>query len=122
MWLVAMAGLLIGCASEPNQTADTGTLVVQASFVGGAPKVGQNVLSVQVADASGTAIAGAQVTVDPQMPAHGHGASEVPVVTDNGGGSYSASPVTLAMKGHWQITVTVAHEAETGATVLDVTL
>lgn len=57
---------------------------------------------------------GLTVEVTPFMPQHGHGADEV-TVTDDGGGTYTASGVDLFMAGVWDTTVRVSsaeHEDE----------
>lgn len=67
------------------------------------PCVCQNTLRIRLTDAFGAPVEGAAVTVDPQMPIHGHGSTQVPVVTDLGGGHYEAFPVTLVMSGPWEL-------------------
>ncbi|MCO4764202.1 MAG: FixH family protein [Myxococcales bacterium] len=120
--LTMVCALSVGCMAAEPETLAAGALQVTASFDGGDAKIGQNILHITVSDRDGAKLPGAVVTVDPQMPTHGHGSSETPVVKDGGQGAYTASPVTLQMQGHWKITVTATHDTETGATVLDVTL
>ncbi len=69
------------------------------------PRVGDNVLHITLRDAEDKGIAGATVTVDPQMPAMGHGSSAKAAVQDQGDGEYLASPVRFQMAGDWQVTV-----------------
>ncbi len=66
-----------------------------------------NVMTITVTDKDGKAVTGATVTVDPQMPAHGHGSSKEPKYKELGDGKYEASPVWFQMKGEWEVTVTV---------------
>lgn len=41
--------------------------------------------------------------VDAAMPSHGHGMNVTPEITDNGNGSFTASPMEFMMSGHWEI-------------------
>jgi hypothetical protein len=41
--------------------------------------------------------------VDAAMPAHGHGMNVAPEITDNGNGTFTASPLEFMMSGHWEI-------------------
>lgn len=71
---------------------------------------GNNVLRVKVADKSGTAVAGAEVTVKfymPAMPAMGMAAMDMTTkLTDKGNGMYEGTG-KLDSGGTWQVTVTV---------------
>ncbi len=125
-WTTLLAALTLttlafiaSCAADLDEPA--GTLTVSAHF-SEAAKVGQNTLMITVKDAASAAVSDATVTIDPQMPAHGHGSSETAVVTDNGDGSYTASPVTLQMSGAWTIGVAASKGADIGTTTFDVSL
>ena len=63
------------------------------------------VLAVSTAD--GEPMLGAQLTLNPQMPEHGHGAPREAVVTELGNGRYLAEPVALFMPGYWSVDVSV---------------
>ena len=71
------------------------------------PAKQSNVLTLQVADASGKPVDGATLSVLPYMPDHGHGSSVKPTVTAKGGGTYEVTNVYLPMPGLWRLTVTV---------------
>jgi hypothetical protein len=116
--LLAMV-VVLGCGGEDDPSSQQGDLVVKASFPTAA-QVGQNTMMVLIEDAKGQPVSGATVSVDPQMPHHGHGSTETPVVTDKGAGSYEAFPVTLQMPGMWTITVNVTHGAKTGTQAMQV--
>lgn len=58
----------------------------------------------------GSAKPGEAVAIDAQMPAHGHGMTVVPTVTDNGDGSYTGTGLLFAMEGHWQLLVDVGED------------
>ena len=49
------------------------------------------------------------VTLDGNMPAHGHGMNVTPVVTDNGDGTWTAEGMLFHMQGHWEMTVSISH-------------
>ncbi len=105
---------LVSCGDEEVETpADTGeaglTLTIHATIDPDPPLVDQNTMDIHVTDSAELGVEGCEITVDPQMPAHGHGSPEVPVVTDQGSGTYKAFPVTLSMPGTWEITVEAEH-------------
>jgi nitrogen fixation protein FixH len=113
-----------GCDSDEAATATPAAtaLTVTATLTPDPPTTGQNAMSVTVKDAAGAPVAGCAVTVDPQMPMMGHGSSETAVVTDNGDGTYAATPVTLQMPGEWVITVTATKGEATGSATVTVTV
>lgn len=82
-----------------------------------AVKTGQNTLKIHLRDHDDAPITGATIVVDPQMPIHGHGSSEDPVVTELGEGNYEAFPVTFTMPGPWVVHVTATAKDEAGQTV-----
>ena len=57
---------------------------------------------------------GTIISVDGTMPTHGHGMNVTPELTDNGDGTYSASPFVFYMPGYWVIHATV--QGEDGST------
>ena len=62
----------------------------------------------------GTPVEGAIVTVNGDMPAHGHGMPTEPQVTaDLGGGDYRVEGMSFQMGGYWVIDVTVTLGDET---------
>ena len=79
----------------------------------GPPAVGLNVFRLGIADAAGTAVEGALVTVDLSMPGHGHGSDRNPVVEEEAAGVYRVEQASLTMLGIWQIDVTIEAEAGT---------
>ena len=99
-------------AADSGDTGDTGdtigaevasTLAVTAEFASATPSVGQHHLAITVKNGAGEGLAGAAVTVLATMPTMGHGSTETPVVTDQGGGTYDAYPVTMQMPGAWRV-------------------
>jgi hypothetical protein len=109
-----------GCTGEAQSLVDQGgDLDVTAAFDQGPPRAGRNTLVVHVADARGEPVGDAVVTVDPQMPAHGHGSTEDPVVEVGTAGRYVAYPVTFQMAGTWLVTVTATAGESTGTLELE---
>ncbi len=121
--IVPLTFLFSACADgdETSETSQTSgqALTVQAAFAETAA-VGQNTIEIDVTDEAGDPVTDATVTVDPQMPSMGHGSSEVPVVTSNEDGSYSAFPVTLQMGGEWVVTISAVRGEDSGT--VDVTV
>lgn len=119
--VVSMLLAATGCTGEgPSPVDPSGDLDVTAAFEQGPPHAGRNTLVVDVADAGGEPVDDAIVTVDPQMPAHGHGSTEEPVVEPGTAGRYVAYPVTFQMAGTWLVTVTATAGESTGTLVLEV--
>ena len=54
-------------------------------------------------DGDGSAVGGARVAVDGDMPAHGHGLPTRPLVRELGGGSYVIEGMKFQMGGHWYV-------------------
>jgi hypothetical protein len=53
--------------------------------------------------ATGAPVEGLTISMTPWMPAMGHGTCCTPVFTDNGGGRYVSTAVSLFMPGEWQL-------------------
>lgn len=117
--LVAL--LSTGCGNNDTPPIPSGELTFALAF-DGAVQVGQNTLRITLKDKTGAAVEGATVTVDPQMPMHGHGSSETAVVTELGQGSYEAFPVTFQMPGMWEITVEATQGGTSASDVIKVTV
>lgn len=98
--------VVLGC-DDASEASDSTELSIEAVIQPDPPVAGQNTMEITISDSNGP-VEGALVTVDPQMPMHGHGSSDVPAVEDLGGGTYRAFPVTFTMPGSWEVTVTVA--------------
>lgn len=105
-WL-ALSLALASCGSDPavSQRSD---FAFEATVDPNPPIVGRNTMTFSLLDAAGNPVTGATLKVDPEMPAHGHGSPEVPVLTEMGGGQYRAYPVSLIMVGRWEVRVTAA--------------
>ena len=97
-------------ASTPDQTltSDSGALRIAVHFAPSPPVVGSDAVQLAFTDASGAAISGLALTVVPWMPAHGHGTSVDPTVTEMTPGTFVASPLYLSMPGSWELRMTTS--------------
>ncbi len=113
-WLaLTAASALASCGGDPAVSTKS-DFVFEATIDPSPPIVGQNTMTFALKDLAGNPVVGAALSVDPEMPQHGHGSPEVPVVQDLGGGQYKASPVSLIMVGRWEVTVTASQGALRG--------
>ncbi|WP_255427329.1 FixH family protein [Corallococcus sp. AB045] len=79
---------------------------------------GVQVFQVRITDTvSGTPVSGVVLSVQPWMPAMGHGISEVPRVTAREPGSFEVSDADLFMPGVWELRFTLKGSVEDSATV-----
>ena len=86
-------------------TSDSAKLLVAVRGAPYQPLVaGTDCLELVVTDPStGAAVDGLTVTMTPWMPAMGHGADTIPLVTALGQGRYVFTQVSLFMPGEWQL-------------------
>jgi len=94
---------------DPDQmvTSDSGALTVAVRFSPDPPTTGEDAAQLAFTDASGAPVAGLDLSVVPWMPAHGHGTSVNPTVTETSPGVFVASPLYLFMPGSWELRMTV---------------
>ena len=116
---VLLLSMACGCVGDGGEDSLTGALTLEAAFDPDPPVVGRTTLTVWVTS-GGAPIDDATLTVDPQMPAHGHGSTEDPVVEGRGDGRYDAFPVTFQMPGTWVVTVTALAAQGSGQRALEV--
>ena len=77
------------------------------------PAVGLSTFNVKLTDASGGAAVGLTMTADkPYMPAHRHSAPTVPVVMDQGAGSFVVSQIDFFMHGYFELTLNLQTSPE----------
>ena len=107
-WLLVATG---ACGGDPAPF--DGTLEVESGAYGGeltlqnAPlAVGYNGVSVALVGEADEPIAGAEVSISPWMPAHGHGSTDV-VATEEGPGVYVSDEVRFTMSGVWLLRIHV---------------
>jgi hypothetical protein len=78
------------------------------------PTVGYDATQLAVTDAAGAPVAGLTLTVVPFMPAHGHGASVEPTVSETAPGVYVATPLDFFMAGNWELMTAIARTPDGG--------
>ncbi|MDD9945161.1 MAG: FixH family protein [Myxococcales bacterium] len=80
-----------------------------------------NAWDVQIVGPTGDPMEGATIKeVKPWMPAHGHGAGYVPMVTATEAGAFNVDPLYLWMSGGWTVTFTVEVGGQAEDAVVDV--
>jgi len=100
----------VSFAADPDQmlTSDSGALHVAVRFSPHPPAVGSEAVQLSFTDASGASVSGLAVSVVPWMPAHGHGTSVDPIVTEMAPGTFVATSVYLFMPGSWELRMTTS--------------
>jgi YtkA-like len=97
-------------AFEPGMTKQTasGAITVELKDAEPSPPVvrSDNVWWLELTDADGAPLTGAEIVASPYMPKHQHGSAEV-VVDEQGEGAYRLSPIELVMPGVWEIPVSL---------------
>lgn len=134
MFLVLAAALTLGPSACDTGTGDThgdhmipeaddyvdglqkdtenGSYTVKLTSDPAPPTKGVNMWMIEVSDAAGP-VTGANITVEPFMPEHGHGSDSVANVSDEDEGMYHAHPVELQMLGVWDTTITIEKDGVT---------
>ncbi|MBU0485831.1 MAG: FixH family protein [Proteobacteria bacterium] len=87
--------------------SDHGLFSLEVVVKGGEWQVGSNVVDLIIHDQGDRDLTGAEVTVTPWMPLHGHGVSSPPKIMERGGGLYSLNDLNLTMSGPWELRVGV---------------
>lgn len=120
-------GAFVTCANEPRalpyqagmavMSSEGGALTVKLLSSTPAPPIkGQNTWVIEIADtASGMALEGLDVTVEPYMPDHMHSTTRV-VVEPTAPATYTLRPVYLYMSGLWEVRMTIAGTNVPGGT------
>jgi len=89
-------------------TSASGALGAAVRFSPESPVVGLDAAELTITDASGAVVSGLSVVVVPWMPAHGHGTSTRPMVSEQAPGVYVATPINFFMPGEWELRTTVS--------------
>lgn len=71
------------------------------------PVTGTNALRLYVFKGTGTPVTGATIDVEPWMPGHGHGSTEVPVASEDGNGWYTVNNIFYTMPGYWELYIDI---------------
>ena len=80
----------------------------------GPPEEGENTWSIEVVASNGDSLVGANVTLTPWMPAHGHGTNPANYNATAGenAGHYTVGPFVLTMPGLWELTIKIVKGEE----------
>ncbi len=112
--LFAICFLLVACgeSDDPDDTGDAlhegeHGLVLEAHLDPDPPQSGAAEMTL-ILTVDGEPLEGAQVSVEPWMPGHGHGSNTDAVVVDEGEGIYRVDDLSFSMAGLWEIRVDVA--------------
>ena len=65
--------------------------------------------TLQLQDAQGIAVTGADLSLVGGMPEHNHGLATAPVIEPAGEGSYSLQGLRFHMLGYWELELTIEH-------------
>lgn len=128
---LACVAVGMGCNSEPpdappitfsgpvQQTAASasGQLQVAVRWSPQPPAVGTAAAELAITDRAGMPAAGLTVAGLLWMPAHGHGASVQPDLTEASDGLFIASPLYFFMPGAWELLLTVSGPLDDTAAV-----
>ncbi len=119
MW--ALVGVLVlamgawGCgedADDEQERVASGAfegehgLLVEATLSPDPPQVGEVEMEMELS-VDGAALEGAEVEVEPWMPAHDHGSNTVATVHEHHAGHYVVEDLTFSMAGNWELRVFV---------------
>ena len=93
-------------------TKDTtaGHFTVALTHAGEGPSAGTTTTATLVITkkSDGSAVTGATVTATPNMPAHGHGSSQDPVVAESATpGTYDVTNILYTMSGGWTLDISI---------------
>ncbi len=105
-------------AADPDQTivSGSGALTIGVRYSPRPPAVGEDAAQISFTDADGAPVSGLGLTVVPWMPAHGHGTSVNPTVTETSPGTFVATPLYLFMPGSWELRMTTTGSIDDTAT------
>lgn len=79
-------------------------LLVEATLSPDPPRAGEVDMEMELS-VDGEALEGADVEVEPWMPAHDHGSNTDPVVDEHHAGHYVVDDLTFSMPGVWELRV-----------------
>jgi hypothetical protein len=87
--------------------SDSGTAEVAVRSSPQPPARGEDAFQFTLTDATGNPMPGLVLSVQPWMPAMGHGSSVTPDVRETQPGTYLVTNVVLSMPGSWQLRTSV---------------
>ncbi len=78
------------------------------------PTVGYDATQLAITDTTGAPVTGLTLAIVPWMPAHGHGASVEPTVSEVSPGVYVATPLDFFMAGNWELMTAIVRSTDGG--------
>ncbi len=78
------------------------------------PTVGYDATQLAITDTTGAPVTGLTLAIIPWMPAHGHGASVLPTVSETAPGVYVATPLDFFMAGDWELMTAIVRATDGG--------
>lgn len=114
---VGTDGTSDGTVASGSYEGDEG-LVLKLKFDPDPPAVGEVDLTMEVT-VDDAPLEGADLELEPWMPAHGHGSNTVPSITHLNDGLYGVDDLTFSMAGHWELEVDVEWDDHSAVIVID---
>jgi hypothetical protein len=111
----AAAALVFQGAPALTVASASGQLSIGIWWSPAQPTVGYDATQLAITDSTGAPVTGLTLTIIPWMPAHGHGASVEPTVSETAPGIYVATPLDFFMAGNWELMTSIARSADGGA-------
>ncbi len=114
-----------GADQEVFSVSDSGHFEARMVLRPNPPVVGDNELMLYLGSTesmsccSGESVSGAELTVVPWMPGHGHGSPKTPEVIEEGDGTYLVTNLFYSMPGHWELQIDVVDEHFADTFVVD---
>jgi hypothetical protein len=114
-----LPALVFGGPPALTVPSASGALDIAVWWSPAQPTVGYDAAQLAITDGSGAAVAGLALTIVPFMPAHGHGASVAPTISESAPGIYVATPLDFFMAGNWELLTTIGAAGDGGGTTDD---
>ena len=110
----ASPALVFPGAPALTMASASGRLSIDLWWSPAQPTVGYDATQLEITDATGAPVTGLTLTIVPWMPAHGHGASVEPTVTETAPGVYVATPLDFFMAGNWELMTAIVRTPDGG--------
>jgi len=96
--------------------SESGQLRVDVRWWPRPTHVGDGAVELAIADTAGAPATGVSLSVLLWMPAHGHGTSVQPTVTETAPGVFVAAPLYLYMSGEWELLMSMSMSTSASTT------
>ena len=102
------AALVFPGAPALTMASASGELSIGVWWSPPQPTVGYDATQLEITDTTGAPVTGLTLAIIPWMPAHGHGASVLPTVSEMAPGVYVATPLDFFMAGNWELMTAIS--------------